>query len=106
MAVSEASKEAIYLRNVMAQLTGVIDCITLFNDNQSAIKLSVNPMYHKRSKHIDTRHHFIRDAISAKLVEVKYLQTADMPADVLTKSLSSLKHYKFLDLLGIKPLLV
>jgi hypothetical protein len=101
MAIAEACKEAIYLRNLLQELTGNLHCIKLFNDNQSAQKLSVNHMYHKRSKHIDVRHHFIREAISNKWVKVEYLPTADMPADIFTKGLSSEKHYKFLNGLGI-----
>lgn len=65
------------------------------SDNLSAQKLSVNPLYHKRSKHIDIRHHFIRDAVNDGNVKLKYLPTSKMMADVLTQSLSSTKHYKF-----------
>lgn len=101
MAISEASKEAIYFRNLLVELVGTEICVRIFNDNQSAQKLSVNPVFHKRSKHIDVRHHFIRDAIADSLVTLEYLQTADMPADILTKGLSSVKHCKFLNDLGI-----
>lgn len=101
MAISEAAKEAIYLRGLLLELTGNATNITLFNDNQSALNLSVNPVYHKRSKHIDVRHHFIREIISDNLVNVDYLPTDIMPADVLTKSLGSEKHYKLLELLGV-----
>lgn len=101
MAISEAAKEAIYLRGLLLELTGNATCVTLYNDNQSALKLSVNPVYHKRSKHIDVRHHFIREIITNKLVKVEYMSTDVMPADILTKSLGSEKHYKLLKLLGI-----
>lgn len=104
MAISEAAKEAIYLRNVLSELIGFTICVALFNDNQSAQKLSINPVFHKRSKHIDVRHHFIREAISNKHVIVKYIPTNDMPADILTKSLSAEKHCKFLIELGVNPL--
>lgn len=101
MAMSEASKEAIYLKNLFFELTGVDQCITLFNDNMGAQKLSMNSVFHKRSKHIDVKHHFLRDVVAKKWVQLKYLDTANMPADVLTKSLSSVKHLKFIDKLGI-----
>lgn len=73
----------------------------MFNDNQSAQKVCNNPAFHKRAKHIDIRYHFVREAISNNLVIVKYLQTNDMPADMLTKSLSLAKHNKFSCELGI-----
>jgi len=52
----------------------------------------------KRSKYI-VRHHFIREAISNKLVKVEYLPSTDMPVDILTKGLNSEKYYKFLNML-------
>lgn len=104
MAISEAAKEAIYLKNLYFELTGRNTCIKLYNDNLSAQKLSVNPVFHKRSKHIDVRHHFIRDAIVAKQVELQYLQSKEMPADVLTKGLGSEKHYKCINDLGVVDL--
>lgn len=102
MAMSEASKEAIYLLNFYNEIIGNLNCIKLFNDSQSAQKLSVNPVFHKRSKHIDVRHHFIREAIANNLIRVEYLQTADMPADIFTKSLVYVKHSKFVGSLGIE----
>lgn len=101
MGLTEASKEAIYLRSLLNELIGFSNTVVLFNDSQSAQKLSVNPMFHKRSKHIDVRFHFIREAVAENLVQLKYLRTADMPADVLTKSLSSSKHYKCSENLGV-----
>lgn len=64
----------------------------MYNDNQSAQKLSENAMYHKRSKHIDVRFHFIREAVENKLVKINYLSTEEMPADLFTKSLSTPLH--------------
>lgn len=101
MALAEASKEAMYFRSLLFELTKKLYCITLYNDNQSAQKLSVNPVYHKRSKHIDVRYHFIRDAVSNNYVKILYLPSADMTADVLTKSLSTIKHNKFINDLGL-----
>lgn len=101
IALSEASKEAIYLYNLLGELIGTYDCITLYNDNQSAQKLCLNPTFHKRTKHIDVRYHFIRETISNNIVSIEYLSSNDMPADVLTKGLNSVKHNHFLDKLGI-----
>ena len=83
MAFSEACREAIYLRNLEYELTGCFNKIILCNDNQSVFKLANNYQSHKRLKHIDVRYIFSRDVISG-LVEIKYLPTANMPADLLT----------------------
>lgn len=101
MALSEASKEAIYLRNLLSELLDKECCVTIFNDNQSAQKLALNPIFHKRSKHIDVRYHFVRETVSNKLIDVKYIPTTDMTADILTKALPKIKHSMFLENLGI-----
>lgn len=101
MALSEASKEAVHLRNLLGEMKGSFDCVLLYCDNQSSIKLSNNPVYHKRTKHIDVRHHYVREVIANKFIDLKYIKTNEMVADVLTKALPSIKHYKFLSDLGI-----
>lgn len=102
MAVCEATKEATYLRNLLIELK----CrnklpVYMYNDNQSALKLTKNCVFHRRSKHIDVRFHFVRTAVENNIVKIDYLSTNDMPADILTKSLSSQKHNKFTKQFGI-----
>lgn len=80
---------------------GTALCVNLFSDNQGAIKLSANDTYHKRSKHIDIRHHFVRQVITEKQIVLKHLPTHEMPADILTKSLPAVKHNYFSKMLGI-----
>lgn len=57
---------------------------SLFIDNQSAIELSKNPVFHDRSKHIDTRYHYIRDCIEQGMVSVDHVGNDDQLADILT----------------------
>lgn len=102
MAICEASKEAMYLRNLLCELRCRNNApVLIYNDNQSAQNLTENSSLHKRSKHIDVRYHFIRMAVEKLFVKVQYLNTLDMPADILTKSLCSIKHYKFVKQLGM-----
>lgn len=103
ISMSEASKEAIYLKNLLCEIVGNSEPIVLFNDSQSAQKLVSNPVFHRRSKHIDIRYHFVREAVTNNFVKIAYLETAEMPADILTKSLGSVKHYYFMKKLGILP---
>lgn len=102
MGLSEACREAIYLRNLFFEITNNLSTISVFNDNQGALKLSVNNLYHKRTKHIDIRYHFCRECVTNKIVNLIFLETAEMPADLLTKGLANTKHYYFMELLGIK----
>lgn len=67
MALSEAAKVALYLRELLNEILGNTITITLFNNNQGTQKLAHNPVFDKRTKHIDTRHHFIRETIEAIL---------------------------------------
>ena len=61
--------------------------IVLFQDNQSVICLSANPVNHKRSKHYRVAMHYVRDLVLRGIVKIQYLETLVMHADVLTKAL-------------------
>lgn len=101
MAMSEACREAIYLQKLEFEIIGSYSKIVMYNDSQSALKLANNDQSHKRSKHIDTRYHFIREVLRNDIIEARYLSTANMPADLLTKGLPAVKHYKFMKDFGI-----
>ncbi|GJZ62896.1 putative ribonuclease H-like domain-containing protein, partial [Tanacetum coccineum] len=58
----------------------------IFIDNQSTICIVKNPVFHQRTKHIEIRHHFIRDANEKKLIQVLKIHTDDNVADLLTKA--------------------
>ena len=75
----------------------------LWCDNQGSIALSCNPTHHKLTKHIDVRYHRIRDEIADGTLSIHYVQSADNPADIMTKPLSELKHQRavqFLQMTG------
>ena len=70
-------------------------------DNQSCIKMSENPVDHDRSKHIDTRYHYIRDMVQKGAVQLQYLSTDEQIADILTKPLTRVKFEYFRAKLGV-----
>ena len=87
MALFEASKETIYARNMLEELKffyATKSATTTFCDNQGAQKLVKNPIYHSRKKHIDIRHHYIRETYEKAIIDPQY-PTKDMIADILTK---------------------
>src|SRR5579859_2376507 len=96
MALTEATKELKWIRTLLAELSysNKNSPTDLFSDNQSAIALSKNPVAHARAKHIDLRHHFVREAIQDKIIWVQYIPTTEMTADSLTKTLEREKHEK------------
>jgi len=59
----------------------------LMEDNQGAIAISRNPVEHARTKHIDIRYHFVREAIKDRVIELRYCSSQNMTADILTKPL-------------------
>jgi hypothetical protein len=73
----------------------------LVSDNQGGIFLAINPAYDCQLKHIDIRYHFIREYIESKHVNIVYISTNDMIADILTKPLKCVKFKHFRKLLGI-----
>ncbi|KAE8975293.1 hypothetical protein PF005_g25705 [Phytophthora fragariae] len=75
---------------------------TIWGDNQGAIALAQNAGYHARTKHVDIRHHFIRENVERGTVKVEYGDNKNQLADILTKALGT-KTLKFLrDGNGIK----
>jgi len=93
MAAGEATKEAKWLTQLLSDLGHSMTSPTIiFSDNQGAIDLSRNPGHHHRTKHIDIRHHFIREVQEAGVIALKFIPTNEQPADMLTKSLVGPKH--------------
>ena len=70
-------------------------------DNKSAIALAKNPVFHDRSKHIDTRYHYIREGVTKMDVELEYVKTNDQADDIFTKSLKREDFIKMRSLLGV-----
>ena len=93
MAATAATKEAVWLRKLFDELDTVSSRPTmLLIDNQSAMALAKNAMFHDRTKHIAIRHHFIREKLDSGEIAVDYVPTSDQTADVLTKGLTREKH--------------
>ncbi|GJW01366.1 hypothetical protein Tco_1556617 [Tanacetum coccineum] len=78
--------------------------IPLYCDNKSAIALSCNNVQHSRSKHIDIRHHFIREQVENGVVELYFVETNYQLADILTKALPRERFEFLLPRLGMKSL--
>ncbi|KAJ9560716.1 hypothetical protein OSB04_005876 [Centaurea solstitialis] len=91
MAATEACKELLWLKRFMQELGFTQQRYMVLCDNQSAIHLAKNTMFHKRTKHIDVRYHWIRDALEDKMFELEKVHTDDNGSDMLTKALASEK---------------
>lgn len=103
ISLASSMKEAIYLNSLLTEIgLRKFAPLSLHVDNQGAICLAGDPMFHSRSKHIDIRYHFIRSVLkNNKSIELSYISTDSMLADILTKALPKVKHYKCMRGLGI-----
>jgi hypothetical protein len=109
MAASQATCEAIWMRKILVGLFGShLDPTMIYCDNQSCIKLSINPVFHDISKHIDIRYHHLRDCVQRKILLLQYIPTEDQDAEILTKALARSKFEYHRDRIGVKdnPFLV
>ena len=91
IAAATAVKEALWLRQLAADLHVDNASISIKADNQSAIKLLKNPVSSVRSKHIDVAYHFARERVARKEVSFHYVNTEHMIADMLTKPVHAVK---------------
>jgi hypothetical protein len=106
VAASLACQEAVWLRVLLEDISFVQNKPTMIKeDNQGAIALSKNPKYHPRTKHIDIKHHFIRDKVAKKEVVLDYCPTEEMLADLLTKPLGKTTFQRFRELMGVRNIL-
>ena len=90
------AKEVLFLRQVQ-EFVGPsmrVGAVNVFEDNEGAIKLATNKHASRRTKHIDVKHHLVRDASDAHKVRVAYVRSGDQHADLLTKPLDMQKFYK------------
>ena len=87
MAACGAAQEAVWLRRLLACFgRGTDDPTTIFGDNQGSLALMKNPVFHKRTKHIAIRFHYVRELVQSQVISCKYLCTEDMLADMMTKA--------------------
>ena len=106
-AVVNASKEAMWLRQILSEFGFQQQHpTTLWCDNQSAIQLAKDPVQHQHSKHIELHMHFIRNLIHDHILEVQYCRTDDQIADIFTKALTEAKFSKLRSMLGVQEVVI
>ena len=93
--------QMLWMKHTLLDLGIKPECVSIKCDNTSAINLSKNPIQHSRTKHIDIKHHFIRDLVSNKEVKIEYVSTLNQLADIFTKALPSDQFVKLRNELGI-----
>jgi hypothetical protein len=109
MTLSETAKKAIWIREFLRELefrSQDNQFVLIFADNKSAIDLIINPLYHKRTKHIEMRWHWIREMMNRKKITLRYLSISEMIADDLIKPLPAPAFSKFRIMLNLSSWLI
>jgi hypothetical protein len=109
MILFETAKKAIWIREFLRELefrSQDNQLVLIFADNKNAIDLIINPLYHKRTKHIEMRWHWIRKMMNRKKITLRYLFISEMTADDLIKSLPVLAFNKFRIMLNLSSWLI
>jgi hypothetical protein len=99
--LEQATREAIWLKNLLIEVGIKINTVEIKGDNTGAINLAYNPEYHQRTKHTATRYYYVRQEVDNKNIKVDYISTNDIPANGLTKPLPKEKFKRFVQLLNL-----
>ena len=105
MAATEAAQQAIWLQELLSEVTGgETEKTLILVDNKSAISLAKNPVFHRRSKHIHKRFHFIRECVERNLIDVEHVPGTEQKADILTKALAKIKFKEMRSMIEVQNL--
>ncbi|GJY82748.1 copia protein [Tanacetum coccineum] len=104
IAMSGCCAQILWMRSQLTDYGFAFNKIPLYCDNRSAIALCCNNVQHSRSKHIDIRHHFIREQVEKGVVELYFVSTDYQLADIFTKALPRERFEFLLPRLGMKSM--
>ncbi|GJR18192.1 retrovirus-related pol polyprotein from transposon TNT 1-94 [Tanacetum coccineum] len=105
IAMSGCCAQILWIRSQLLDYGFAYNHIPLYYDNKSAIALCCNNIQHSRSKHIDIRHHFIREQVEKGVVELYFVRTKYQLADIFTKALPRERFEFILPRFGIKNIM-
>ena len=104
IAMSSCCAQILWMKSQLSDYGYDFTKIPMYCDNKSAIALSCNNVQHSRSKHIDIRHHFIREQVEKGIVELYFVKSEFQLADIFTKALARERFEFILPRLGMKSL--
>ncbi|OMO69396.1 Integrase, catalytic core [Corchorus capsularis] len=102
VALSSCVTQAIWLRSLLKELHfAQMEPTEVSVDSKSIIALAKNPLFHERSKHIDTGFHFVRECVANKVVQLNYVKSQEQVADIFTKALKINDFLRLRNMLGV-----
>uniref|UniRef100_A0A6N2K750 Integrase catalytic domain-containing protein n=1 Tax=Salix viminalis TaxID=40686 RepID=A0A6N2K750_SALVM len=103
VSASEATTQAIWPRFVLDDFGEMqTEATPMFCDNMSSISMAKNPVFHQKTRHINRRFHFIREALQEGKISVKFCSSEDQLADIFTKALPKERFNQLRFKLGVK----
>lgn len=103
IALSKAAQESVWLRRILMDMgEKQSNAIIIHEDNQSAIAMTKNPQFHGRAKHIDMKYHYVRELVRENKIELRYCQTGNMIADIMTKGIGRVQFEKLRNMIGLQ----
>lgn len=85
IAMGSCCTHIIWMKQMLLHYGVTHDIMTIYCDNTSAINIYKNPFQHSHTKHICIRHHFIRDLVENKIINIEHISTENQLADLFTK---------------------
>ncbi|CAM8983988.1 unnamed protein product [Rhodiola kirilowii] len=101
IAMGSCCTQMLWMKQMLEEYGVKQDVMTLYCDNMSAINISKNPVQHSRTKHIDIRHHFIRELVEKKITTLTHVSTEKQLVDIFTKALDNLQFETLRSSLGL-----
>ena len=102
MALSDCSRQAVWIQALLSELGYKIPIVPICGDNQGSIFIGSNPVQERCLKHIDIRYHYVQQLIEEKKIELFFVEGAENPADLFTKNLGATNFLKFRGQLGLE----
>ncbi|KAG7584165.1 GAG-pre-integrase domain [Arabidopsis suecica] len=101
IAMGSCCTQLLWMKQMLSDYRLDSGVLQVYCDNQSAIDISKNPVQHSRTKHIDVRHHFIRELVEEKKVKIDHVGTEIQLADIFTKALDFNRFVTLRNSLGV-----
>jgi hypothetical protein len=101
IAAAACCSQLLWIKSQLRDFGVLLDCVPILCDNTSAINISKNPVQHSKTKHIEIRHHFLRDNVEKGNVELLFCKSEDQLADIFTKPLCRESFCRLRVLLGL-----
>jgi hypothetical protein len=104
MALTPLVQEVSFLQHMLNEMKlKTHEPIVLYQDNQGCIKVTVNPEFHKRTKHIDVRYHYVRQKVKEGVIRLTYVHTKANVADIFTKAMPKIDFERLRTMLRVQP---